>query len=58
MSGMAIAVEETLQPEQLDHDVDEFAFRFKHRTSRSRGILFCRLLQQAAATDFVTYQDG
>jgi transposase-like protein len=46
-----------VQPEHLDEYLDEFVFRFNRRTSRSRGMLFWRLLQQAAATDPVTYQD-
>ena len=33
--------------EHLDYYLDEFAFRFNRRTSRSRGKLFYRLLQQA-----------
>lgn len=33
--------------EHLDYYLDEFAFRFNQRTSRSRGKLFYRLLQQA-----------
>jgi transposase-like protein len=35
---------------QLDAYLDEFAFRFNLRSSRSRGLLFYRLLEQAAAT--------
>lgn len=35
----------------LDYYLDEFTFRFNRRTSRSRGLLFYRLLQQAAKTD-------
>jgi hypothetical protein len=31
--------------------LDEFTFRFNRRGSRSRGLLFYRLLQQAANTD-------
>ena len=34
----------------LDYYLDEFTFRFNRRTSRSRGMLFYRLLQQAVAT--------
>ena len=34
----------------LDYYLDEFTFRFNRRTSRSRGKLFYRLVQQAAAT--------
>ena len=35
----------------LDYYLDEFTFRFNRRTSRSRGMLFYRLVQQAAALD-------
>jgi transposase-like protein len=35
----------------LDYYLDEFTFRFNRRTSRSRGKLFYRLVQQAAAVD-------
>ncbi|MFH1737394.1 MAG: IS1595 family transposase, partial [bacterium] len=31
----------------LDYYLDEFTFRFNRRTSRSRGKLFYRLIQQA-----------
>jgi transposase-like protein len=31
----------------LDYYLDEFVFRFNRRTSRSRGLLFYRLIQQA-----------
>lgn len=43
--------------EQLDYYLDEFAFRFNRRTSRSRGLLFYRLLSQAVVCEPVTYQD-
>lgn len=46
-----------VQPNQLDAYLDEFAFRFNRRTSRSRGMLFYRLIEQAVATEPVTYQD-
>jgi transposase-like protein len=35
----------------LDYYLDEFTFRFNRRTSRSRGKLFYRLIQQAAEVD-------
>ncbi len=35
---------------QLDHYLDKYTFRFNRRTSRSRRMLFYRLLQQAVAT--------
>lgn len=42
---------------QLDFYLEEFAFRFNRRTSRSRGLLFYRLIEQALATSPVTYRD-
>ena len=36
--------------EHLEYYLDEFTFRFNRRTSRSRGKLFFRLLQQAVQT--------
>lgn len=44
-----------VQPKQLDYYLDEFTFRFNRRTSRSRGLLFYRMLEQALVTDPVTY---
>ncbi len=35
------------RPSHLDYYLDEFTFRFNRRTSRSRGMLFYRLMQQA-----------
>jgi hypothetical protein len=43
-----------VQPRQLDYYLDEFVFLFNRRTSRSRGLLFYRLLQQAVVTSPVT----
>ena len=37
--------------EHLDAYLDEFTFRFNRRTSRSRGKLFYRLLEQAVAVE-------
>jgi transposase-like protein len=37
--------------EHLDYYLDEFTFRFNRRTSRSRGLLWYRLVQQAVNTD-------
>jgi transposase-like protein len=36
--------------EHLSYYLDEFTFRFNRRTSRSRGLLFYRLLEQAVQT--------
>jgi transposase-like protein len=41
--------------EQLEYYLDEFTFRFNRRTSRSRGKLFYRLVQQAAAIEPVPF---
>jgi transposase-like protein len=40
----------------LDYYLDEFTFRFNRRTSRSRGLLWYRLVQQAVNTDPHPYQ--
>ena len=45
-----------VQPDQLDDYLDEYVFRFNRRTSKSRGLLFYRLLQQAVVTKPVTYR--
>jgi len=37
--------------QHLPYYLDEFTFRFNRRTSRARGMLFYRLLQQAVDTD-------
>lgn len=39
-----------MQSSHLDYYLDEFVFRFNRRTSKSRGLLFYRLVQQAANT--------
>ena len=41
--------------EHLDYYLDEFTFRFNRRTSRHRGKLFFRLLEQAVAVEPVPY---
>lgn len=41
----------------LDYYLDEFTFRFNRRTSRSRGKLFYRLVQQAVAIGPVLRRD-
>jgi len=41
--------------EHLDYYLDEFTFRFNRRTSRYRGKLFYRLVQQAVNIDPVPY---
>lgn len=44
-----------VDPRHVDYYLDEFAFRFNRRSSRSRGMLFYRLLQQSIATMPTTY---
>lgn len=39
----------------LDYYLDEYTFRFNRRSARSRGLLFYRLLQQAASTSPVSF---
>lgn len=43
-----------VQTSHLDYYLDEFTFRFNRRTSRSRGKLFYRLVQQAVVIEPVT----
>lgn len=43
-----------VHPSHLDYYLDEFTFRFNRRTSRSRGKLFYRLVQQAVSIRPVT----
>jgi transposase-like protein len=47
----------SVQSHQLDYYLDEFTFRFNRRSSRSRGLLFYRLLEQAVVTEPTTYRD-
>jgi transposase-like protein len=42
--------------EHVDYYLDEFTFRFNRRTSRHRGTLFYRLLQQAVAVAPAPYR--
>ena len=44
-----------VQPSQSDYYLDEFVFRFNRRSSRSRGLLFYRLLQQTVMTKPMPY---
>ena len=40
----------------LEYYLDEYTFRFNRRTSRSRGLLFYRLMEQAVATAPLPYR--
>jgi transposase-like protein len=44
-----------VEPQHLAYYLDEFTFRFNRRNCKSRGKLFYRLMQQAAATAPTTY---
>ena len=46
-----------IQLSHLDYYLDEFAFRFNRRTSRSRDKLFYRLIQQAVTINSLTEKD-
>ena len=43
--------------EHMDAYLNEYAFRFNRRTSRSRGLLFFRLLELAVKTPPIKYSD-
>jgi hypothetical protein len=45
-----------VRPNHLEYDLDEFTFRFNRRTSRSRGKLFHRLIQQAVQVEPAPYK--
>lgn len=45
-----------VDPGHLQAYLDEFSFRFNRRTSRRRGLLFHRLLEQAVVTDPSPYK--
>jgi transposase-like protein len=46
----------SVSDKHLDYYLDEFTFRFNRRHSRARGLLFYRLVQQAAQVAPVTYR--
>ena len=45
-----------VRPDHLVHYLDEFTFGFNRRTSRSRGKLFYRLIQQAVQVEPSPYK--
>jgi transposase-like protein len=47
----------SVSPQHLDAYLNEFTFRFNRRTSRRRGLLFHRLLEQAVLSPPTTYKD-
>ncbi len=46
-----------VSPKHLDYYLDEYTFRFNRRTSRARGLLFYRLLEQAVCILPVPYKE-
>jgi transposase-like protein len=46
-----------VRPDHLDYYLDEFTFRFNRRTSRSRGKLFYRLIEQAVQVEPSPYKE-
>lgn len=46
-----------VETSHIDYYLDEFTFRFNRRTSRSRGKLFYRLVQQAISVEPVLVKD-
>ena len=51
------AYQGAIQEKQLEYYLDEYTFRFNRRKSKSRGLLFYRLLEQAVITAPLTYND-
>jgi len=47
----------SVSPEHIQAYFDEWVFRFNRRNSRSRGLIFQRLLQQAVEGDALTYKE-
>ncbi len=47
----------SVEPAHLARNLDEFVFRFNRRRSRSRGMVFYRVLELAAAHEPLRYQD-
>lgn len=46
-----------VSPRHLEYYLDEFTFRFNRRTSRHRGKLFCRLIQNAVDVEPAPYRE-
>jgi len=47
----------SVTPDHLKSYLEEFTFRFNRRTSRNRGLVFRRLLEQAVVSGPVTGDD-
>ena len=46
----------SVSKKHLDYYLDEYTFRFNRRSSRARGLLFYRLVEQAVRADPVPYR--
>ena len=46
-----------LNQSKLDYYLDEYVFRYNRRTSKSRGLLFLRLLEQAVYAEPISYSE-
>jgi transposase-like protein len=46
-----------LNKNKLEYYLDEYAFRYNRRTSKSRGLLFLRLIEQAVSVSPVSYKE-
>ena len=46
-----------LNKNKLGYYLDEFVFRYNRRTSKSRGLLFLRLIEQAVITSPISYKE-
>ena len=46
----------SIRPKHLQFYLDEFTFRFNRRTSKQRGLLFYRLIEQALMVDHTSYK--
>ncbi len=47
----------SVSPEHVQAYFDEWVFRFNRRHSRSRGLLFHRLMKQAVLGEAITYRE-
>jgi len=45
-----------LNKNKLEYYLDEYVFRYNRRTSRSRGLLFLRLIEQGVKTEPISYE--
>lgn len=46
-----------LNKNKLEYYLDEYVFRYNRRTSKSRGLLFLRLIEQGVGTEPISYKN-